>query len=653
MKNTLRVAGVVILLMSTSVYAASPIGPAMEGQTGIIRVISAEALPATGLMVGINGLYFRETDLLNTAGDVNQRLEQNVNVTYGAADWFELFLNESGSGQTIKNKLTNRDDIYQRLGNLTGGFKLSYLASPALSIGIDAFSELLTSIDDLGYKWSATNFGARMLWTVDLDAANNVPFRLHINIGYKFDRSRYLLPGPNYTMGSYTVAQMYAVGLPRSEEEYAYGIYHDDQVLGAAAIEVPGPYLTPFVEYSTNQLINTGKNSSLPHLKYNESPQYVTPGFRFTPSKGLAIDVAVDVGLTQAIKLPSSLNPGQTMEVRAVPLWELIIGANYTMLPGATVVIQKVEAPPPPEKGKISGVVLDDRTRQPIVGVAVNFPGTELSTIQTDSNGSFVSCPMNSGPVRLELSKEGYQPGILDGTILTGQTITQEVVMKKIVQIGAIAGTITDTTGKPLAAVITFNNTALPPAATDPRTGFYFVKLTPGSYEITVSAQGYVSKTLNVQIKNMIKTIANFVLEPVQAAPPPPAPVVAAKKPRVILEKAKKKIEITEAIHFQTGRAAILEDSFSLLDEIVQVLKDNPTINIRIEGYTDNVGSPTYNLRLSQARADGVMRYFVDHGISPDRLEAKGYGMMSPIASNATAEGRAKNRRVEFTITKE
>ncbi len=652
MKNVLSIAGAVIIFASTTVYAASPMGPAMQGETGIMRVISAESLPQTGAMFGVDGLYFRDTDLLNTAGDTNQRLEGNVNLTYGAADWLELFINESTAAQSIKNTLTNRNDLYQSPGDLTGGFKLSFLASPGFAMGLDAFSQLLTSQDALGYQWNATNFGARLLWTVDLDASEDVPFRLNINIGYKWDHSRYLLQAPNYTLGSYTsVAQMYSIGIPRSEEEYAYGIYHDDQVIGAADLELPGPYATPFVQYYTNQIINTGKNSSLPHLKYNQSPQYVTPGFRFTPAKGLAIDVAADIGLTKVESLPSSVTPGTNVNVRSVPLWDIIIGASYTVLPGQTVVIQKIQAPPPPENGKITGVVLDAKTGTSISGVVIKFEGTDMSDIITGNSGTFTSCPLNAGPVRLDFLKDGYEPTTLDGTIITGQTITQEVSMKKLTLIGAIAGMVTDTTGKPLAAVLTFNNTALPPAATDPGTGFYFVKLTPGNYEMTVSAQGYVGRTINVQIKNMMKTIVNFTLEPRQAAPPPPP--VAEKKPRVILEKAKKKIEITEAIHFETGRATILEDSFSLLNEIAQVLQQNPGISVRVEGYTDNVGSATYNLRLSQQRAENVMKYLIQDGISSDRVTSKGFGMMNPIASNATAAGRAKNRRVEFTITKD
>jgi outer membrane protein OmpA-like peptidoglycan-associated protein/opacity protein-like surface antigen len=652
MKNVLFIAGSVIIFLSSTAYAASPMWPAMQGETGIMRVISAESLPQTGAMFGVDGLYFRDTDLLNTAGDINQRVEGNVNLTYGATDWLELFINESSAAQTIKNSSTGRNDIYQSLGDLTGGLKLSFLASPGFAIGLDAFSQLLTSPDSLGYQWNATSFGARLLWTIDLDALENIPFRLNVNIGYKWDHSRYLLQAPNYTLGQYTsVAQMYSIGIPRSEEEYALGIYHDDQIIGAADLEFPGPYVTPFIQYYTNQIINTGQDSSLPHLRYDQSPQYVTPGFRFTPSRGLAIDAAVDIGITKMESLPSSITPGTKVNVRSVPLWDIVIGASYTILPGETIVIQKVQAPPPPENGKITGVVLDENSGISISGVVIKFEGTDLSNIITDNSGTFTSCPLNPGPVKLDFFKEGYQPVALEGMIVTGQTITQEIAMKKLTLIGAVAGMVTDTTGRPLAAVITFNNTALPPAATDPETGVYFVKMTPGSYEMTVSAQGYVSRTINIQIKNMIKTIVNFTLEPTQAAPPPvPA---AEKKPRVILEKAKKKIEITEAIHFEIGRATILEDSYSLLNEIAQVLQDNPDINVRVEGYTDNVGSPSYNLRLSKLRAEHVMKYLIRDGISPDRLTAKGFGMMNPIASNDTAAGRAKNRRVEFTITKE
>ena len=78
------------------------------------------------------------------------------------------------------------------------------------------------------------------------------------------------------------------------------------------------------------------------------------------------------------------------------------------------------------------------------------------------------------------------------------------------------------------------------------------------------------------------------------------------------------------------------------------VLNNNPDLNIEIQGYTDSTGEEDYNVQLSQRRAESVMSYLVSRGIDPDRLTAKGYGSVNPVASNDTPQGRAKNRRVEF-----
>ena len=113
----------------------------------------------------------------------------------------------------------------------------------------------------------------------------------------------------------------------------------------------------------------------------------------------------------------------------------------------------------------------------------------------------------------------------------------------------------------------------------------------------------------------------------------------------------KDKIEIREQVHFATGKHRILDDSFDLLGQVAQVLRDNPGIKVRIEGHTDNVGKPKTNLDLSQNRAAAVRKFLIVAGVGADRMEAKGYGQEKPIAENKTEPGRAKNRRVEFNIT--
>jgi OOP family OmpA-OmpF porin len=128
---------------------------------------------------------------------------------------------------------------------------------------------------------------------------------------------------------------------------------------------------------------------------------------------------------------------------------------------------------------------------------------------------------------------------------------------------------------------------------------------------------------------------------------PPPD---GCPKKYTLLEVKKEKIEIKQQVHFATAKYRVLPDSFALLNQVVQVLNDFPKMRVSIEGHTDNVGKEVTNMRLSQRRAEAVRDYLVSKGVTPDRLEAVGFGPTKPIASNKTAKGKAKNRRTEFRI---
>ena len=105
---------------------------------------------------------------------------------------------------------------------------------------------------------------------------------------------------------------------------------------------------------------------------------------------------------------------------------------------------------------------------------------------------------------------------------------------------------------------------------------------------------------------------------------------------------------------FEVGKAIIKPSSFPYLDELVTVIQDPEALtwSLEIQGHTDNKGGDDYNQKLSEDRANAVKKYLVDKGIKAERIIAKGFGLTKPIATNDTPEGRAKNRRVEFTIKK-
>lgn len=104
----------------------------------------------------------------------------------------------------------------------------------------------------------------------------------------------------------------------------------------------------------------------------------------------------------------------------------------------------------------------------------------------------------------------------------------------------------------------------------------------------------------------------------------------------------------TQGIFFTTGSARIRPVSTPTLREMTQMLQEHPDLRLRIEGHTDNTGSDATNQALSQQRAEAVRDYLVEQGISASRLEAVGLGSSQPVADNATAEGRQRNRRVEL-----
>ena len=113
-------------------------------------------------------------------------------------------------------------------------------------------------------------------------------------------------------------------------------------------------------------------------------------------------------------------------------------------------------------------------------------------------------------------------------------------------------------------------------------------------------------------------------------------------------------VRVLQQVHFATGSATILPDSFPMLGEIAQLLKATPAIKkMMIEGHTDNRGDAAMNLDLSKRRAASVKTWLVQHDVATDRLDSEGYGLTRPITTNDTADGRAANRRVEFKITQE
>jgi OmpA-OmpF porin, OOP family len=126
------------------------------------------------------------------------------------------------------------------------------------------------------------------------------------------------------------------------------------------------------------------------------------------------------------------------------------------------------------------------------------------------------------------------------------------------------------------------------------------------------------------------------------AAPVSPEAAAQQGKLRALLEG--------RAIEFERGSAQLTSQGKALLDEIGAVIQSERATRIEIQGHTDARGQAEANVKLSEDRALATLEYLAGKGVAPERLSAHGYGSRSPVADNATAEGRARNRRIEFLV---
>jgi OOP family OmpA-OmpF porin len=116
----------------------------------------------------------------------------------------------------------------------------------------------------------------------------------------------------------------------------------------------------------------------------------------------------------------------------------------------------------------------------------------------------------------------------------------------------------------------------------------------------------------------------------------------------MVLEKGK--ATVLSGVNFETGSAVLTPGSDAVLERAFFALTSNPQIRIEIAGYTDNVGDQRSNQRLSLRRAESVSTWLARKGVAPTRIVTVGMGARDPVAPNTTAEGRAKNRRIEFHV---
>lgn len=191
-------------------------------------------------------------------------------------------------------------------------------------------------------------------------------------------------------------------------------------------------------------------------------------------------------------------------------------------------------------------------------------------------------------------------------------------------------------TNKPIESKIKYllmpDGTKAGEVHTDPISGQYKIILPYGrKYEFFAGAHGYLSETIFLDLTNVAgyqeRTI-DLGLVPIEVG----------------------QVVKMNNIFFEYKSSTLAQESFIELDRIVDEMEENETMEIEIEGHTDNKGSPEYNVKLSTQRAEIVRQYLINKQVAANRVKSVGYGEEKPIAENETEDGRSINRRVEFTV---
>lgn len=295
-----------------------------------------------------------------------------------------------------------------------------------------------------------------------------------------------------------------------------------------------------------------------------------------------------------------------------------------------------------PETAPFRGLVLDAESFQPVGDAIVSFPDTNLSRLLADSSsGFFRSYPFPPGKVTVAVSKPGYETLLQAVFVEQGKDEVVRFLLKK--EGGSVAantpgvfkGKLVDEKGAAITGWLTFPGAQ--GVSEQEVEGPFEVKLDPGLYQVEAKAEGYLLQGRQISVGPGETATFDFVMRPVP------------KERRA--ESTGEKITLKDVINFRFNSDVIDKSSYSILDEVADVILSHPEFSlVRVEGHTDDVGSAAYNLSLSDRRARAVVRYLLEKGVPPEKMQAVGWGKAKPVSQGIDESARALNRRVEFNV---
>lgn len=480
-----------IVLIPLSAFSLST--PSFTGETGIWRTRSADSVGKGGFETALRFFYTKPGNFYNYyyqnySSFDSHIISSTLSVGIGLSDWAELFFNTGALESVLKSTDGNFRSTTYRAGDFNAGLKFGFLTESVLGIGFEGFVRMLQALNSTRFEPDTLSGGGLLIFSFDFKRPYNVPLKFHINAGYMHDRSQNLITssrGDPFYRNS---------GL--SFHEFVLGIRRDPYVIGTFGMEFPTRYVTPFVEYYTEQVLDVDNDKDTSY-GFLENPNVLGFGVKITPAGGFAIDIGAEINFfTKRIEYNGN-------EFWVYPPWVVGIGFSFTRIPGDTIIIPpKVPpAPPEPPRAKFGLYIVDEETGEPLRDVIVEFSGTDLTSLVTDDSGEIISYEFPVGTtVTLVLRNEKYEIKTVKVQIENEEFKKYKVKIKKRLITVTLKGKVTDVSGQPLIAIVSFDDPSLKPVATDPQTGEFSIRVKPGRYVINVRATGYIPLNKAVEV---------------------------------------------------------------------------------------------------------------------------------------------------------
>lgn len=583
-----------------------------------------------------------------TGGALNEHSLDHIggqlSLGFGILKWLEGHATTTAYANSSD---ANRPALIQVLGDSSIGLKAFGKLGSFFHVGGGVDLWLVNGTGAVGLDGSGTSAKFHGIATADLRGLEKkLPLRFSTNLTYSLDSTGAVVEVDEARRNA-PVTRIERFGLRVNRVD------HFDIKLGGEAFFLE-ERVRPFAELGIDIPINRQNyecklnNPSRDKCLANDAlaPSRFTIGARILPWKrGVSFTAAFDIGMEGTKTFLEEVSP--------TPPWMMYLGAGWAIdtkekPPVETVkTIEKVVQVNKP-KGKIAGFV-HEAAGPDGKGATAGIPGAivswanhpELTALATGSDGRFNTQELDPGDYAFAIKAEGYKPGECTTKIeAAASTVQLDCSVEALPRLGVVVGHAKDEKGDPVANAtvkLKAGNGKELQLSTDGQGQFRFADVSPGTASLALEADAFLAAVASVDVKARQDNTVEVTMH--------------HRPKNALVSVDKNEIRIKQQIQFEVNQAVILPASSALLEEIADVFIKTPRIRrVEVQGHTDNTGGTERNRVLSDDRANAVRNWLVSHGVSPDRLVAKGFGESKPLVPNVTAGNKARNRRVQFVI---